>query len=273
MFVGSADTLAKATRHSLPVTDDRPIQEYSVRSRLDVDSAVPGSVSDLNQVAAWCPKCFAGDRPVHLVEGLDTYLALLGLAYAAPMNASRAAILAQSKTRAIAGSAYLGAVVPESADLHNILGTDLARKGEFDEAIAEFREALRLAPDSAVTHGHLGAALVSRRAREEGLEHLHRSVELDPANGQARYEVATILLDSGHYVDAAQELRATVRLIPNSVEAHNSLGVALASQGQLDEAIAHFEQALRLQPAHADAQRNLRALSGLRLPRAGRSAR
>src|SRR5205823_5311654 len=33
-FLGSADTLAKATRASEPVSDDRPLQEYGVRSTL-----------------------------------------------------------------------------------------------------------------------------------------------------------------------------------------------------------------------------------------------
>ena len=32
----------------------------------------------------------------------------------------------------IAGSAYLGAIVPESADLHNVLGSALAAKGTVD---------------------------------------------------------------------------------------------------------------------------------------------
>ena len=35
-FVGSAQTLADATRDSVPVTDDRPIQEYGVQSLLNL---------------------------------------------------------------------------------------------------------------------------------------------------------------------------------------------------------------------------------------------
>jgi spermidine synthase len=193
-FVGSAQTLAEATKDSAPVSDDRPIQEYGVRSLLDSGAAVPASIVDLRQVASWCPDCFADGRPVPLVEGLDVYLALIARAYAAsPADVARARNLSERRGRTIAGSAYLGAIVPDAADVHNTLGIAFAEKGRIDEAIAEFREALRLGPDSAPTHWHLGAALAYRGAREEAVEHLRRSVQLDPNNPAARHDLDAVL--------------------------------------------------------------------------------
>jgi spermidine synthase len=257
-FVGSAQTLAEATRAVPPVTDDRPIQEYDVRSLLNVGGSVPASVVDLSQVAAWCPRCFVNGKPVPLVEGLDRYLALLDFAYkASPAEVTRAASLAEHQARTISGSAYLGAIVPETADVHNFLGIALAEKGQLDEAIAEFSNALRLEPDSARTHWHLGAALASRGAHDDAVEHLRRSVQIDPGNGQAHYDLAVVLLETRRLDEAVDHFQATLRLTPNSVEAHNNLGLVLAQQGKLDEAVDHFQQALTLDPASADAQRNL----------------
>ena len=257
-FVGSAQKLAEATRDTAPVSDDRPIQEYGVLSLLNFGEAVPASVVDLSQVAAWCPSCFARGTPVPLVEGLDTYLALLGRAYmASPREGARLRSLAEGGTRTIAGSAYLGAIVPETADLHNLLGIALAARGKFAEAISEFREALRQEPDSASTHWNLGAALASNGAREDAIEHLRRSVQLDASNGQAHYDLAVTLIAARQLEGAVDEFRAAVRLMPDSVEAHNNLGIALASLGKLDEAIEEFERTLTLQPQSADARRNL----------------
>jgi spermidine synthase len=222
-FVASARTLADATGSAAPATDDRPIQEYSARSLLNFGGGPPASIVDLSQVAAWCPKCFANGRPVPLVEGLDTYLSVLALAYRpAARNTPSALASTQSESgpRLIAGSAYLGAVVPESAELHKLLGRSLA------------------APD-------------------EALPHLRRSVELDPRDGEARYHLATVLLESRRFDDALEEFRAAERLMPDSAEVHNNLGVTLASQGKLAEAIDAFQQALKLRPGFADAQRNL----------------
>ena len=257
-FLASPQKLSAATRNSAPVTDDRPIQEYGVRSLLTFGDGLPASVGDVREVAAWCPKCFADGKAVPLVQGLDTYLALLGRAYSAtPAEAARTRVLAEGGTRRVDGSAYLGALVPESAEMHNILGSALADKGEFDRAIAEFREALRLEPDSASAHENLGLALASHQAPEEAVVHLRRSVQLDPGSGRAHYALAGILLAAGQYEGAIDELRASLRVTPDSVEIHEGLGIVLASQGKLDEAVDEFRASLRLSPISAGAHNNL----------------
>jgi Flp pilus assembly protein TadD len=151
-------------------------------------------VVDLSEVAAWCPACFVAGKPAALAEGLDLYLALLNRAYSAsPAETARTRALTDRAPRMIAGSFYLGDVVPDSADLHNVMGIALAERGRIDEAIVEFREAARLEPDSARTHWHLGAALAFRGARDEAIEHLRRSVQLDPRNEEARHDLAVVL--------------------------------------------------------------------------------
>ena len=192
-FVASPHTLHEATRDATATSDDHPMQEYDVRSLLNLGEAVPASVVDLSQVASWCPRCFVDGAPAPIVDGLDTYLALLDLAYnASPLELARVRRLAGPQPRVIGGSEYLGAIVPETADVHNLLGIARASRGVMDEAISQFREALRLEPDSAVTHWHLGAALAATGARQEALEHLRRSVELDPTNAFARNDLNAV---------------------------------------------------------------------------------
>ena len=225
-FVGAAATLAAGTSDATPVTDDSPLQEYGVRSMLNLGRGVPSEIIDLDDIAAWCPRCFENGTPTPAATGLDTYLALLDLTY----SASRADIApvrraAEEQGREVDGSRYLGMIVPESAAVHNLLGISHASAGRLDRAIEEFREALRLAPEDAGAHWHLGAALASEGARDEAVVHLRRSLELDPDNGRV----------------------------------HNDLGVLLAGQGAMDDAIAHFRRAVALEPAFADARRNLDA--------------
>ncbi|PYR82042.1 MAG: hypothetical protein DMF87_03235 [Acidobacteria bacterium] len=192
MFLGSPSKLAEATRDAVPVTDDRPVQEYGVRSLLNLGEFVPGSVVDLSGVSAWCPKCFDNGMPVRVVEGLDLYLDLLSRAYGAtPAEGARTRQLSDGG-RTVAGSAYLGAVVPETADVHNDLGIAYASRGQIDAAIAEFRQALALDPNSAQTHWHLGAALAERGALKEAEEHLRTSVQLDPSNLEAAHDLESV---------------------------------------------------------------------------------
>jgi spermidine synthase len=193
MFVGAAPKLAEATHDAVPVTDDRPVQEYGVRSLLNLGEFVPAGVVDLQGVSAWCPKCFDNGAPVRAVEGLDLYLRLLRDSYAAtPAEGLRTRQLAEGG-RVLAGSEYLGAVVPETASVHNELGIAYASRGQLDAAIGEFRRALALDTDSAQTHWHLGAALAERGALDEAEEHLRISVQRDPTNVDAAHDLESVV--------------------------------------------------------------------------------
>jgi tetratricopeptide (TPR) repeat protein len=177
----------------------------------------------VKQVGAWCPACFSNGKPVPAVDGLDTYLALLDLFYRRSDASAAPPLHVEGPQRVVAGSAYLGTVVPESADLYALLATTAAAKGDGQGAIANYRQAIRL----------------------------------DPGFPDAHYHLATLLLETGQYDEALQEFRAALRLMPESVEVRNNLGVALAAQGKLDEAIELFQQALTLEPEFPDARRNL----------------
>ncbi|MGE3842721.1 MAG: tetratricopeptide repeat protein [Vicinamibacterales bacterium] len=230
-FVGSARTLDAGTRGVAPVTDDRPSQEYGVRSLATPDTAGLTAIADLSRLSEWCPRCFVDGAPAPVVTGLDLYLALLGTAYSAPPEQFLRVRNLPPGERRIAGSAYLGAVVPESAAVHNLLGVALAARGAMDDAISEFRQALMLDPGAAETQWHLGAALAARGEFGEALPHLERA--------------ATAM--------------------PDSVDVLNDLGVALAAEGRTADAIERFRHALRLQPENEQARRNL-AIASARQP-------
>jgi len=199
MFVASSTTLATATRGVQPVTDDRPVQEYGRKSLLNFDEGVPASIVKVSDVAAWCPTCFVGARPAPTVEGLDTYLAVLELAYRAPRLAP-AQTVATGAGRPIAGSGYLGAVVPESQQLTSILdaafiekyqkGTDLLVARQYPEAINELRSALTWNDKSAEAHNNLGIALASTGRMDEAIEQFRLALASDPEFDDAKRNLA-----------------------------------------------------------------------------------
>jgi spermidine synthase len=256
-FVGSADTLARATRDSLPMSDDRPLQEYGVRSVLSSGtSGVPAALFDLSAAAMWCPRCFEGDRPTASVAGLDTYLALLDEAYHAPADA-RTAAASRAGTRRILGSAYLGAVLPDSDAVYNIIGVTLLRQARYAEAADAFDVALKRRPDSADANRNLGTALAATGHASEAIAYLRRAVQLAPDNGGAQFELGTLLLARREFTQAADCLQAAVRALPDFAAGHNSLGIALANLGETTQAIEQFKHAVNLDPEFNEARRNL----------------
>jgi spermidine synthase len=230
-FVGSAETLARATSASPAVTDDRPLQEYGVHSGLSAGlMGVPSSLFDVMQVAAWCARCVNEDPDRPDVADLDLYLQLLQQAYVAPVtDVARAAA---PGSRRIWGSAYLGGVVPDSAEVHNVLGLAHLRAGRVDAGIEEFEAALKRDPASPNARANLG---------------------------QIRYEQGAALLESRRFTEAVPLLRMAVDLLPDSAEAQNDLGVTLASMGRVGDALPHFERAVALKPDFTEARNNLQA--------------
>jgi spermidine synthase len=236
-FVGSAATMSAATRASPPVTDDRPLQEYGVLSGLSTGSrGVPAALFDLDDVASWCPRCFERGRPVPAVADLDVYLGLLREAYEAPVAAVAAAAKAGHGQRRFLGSAYLGSVLPDTAEVYNIVGTAERGRGRVADAAQAFETALRLEPESPAARRNLG---------------------------QIRHEQGRALIDARQFRDAVTELREAAALVPSSAEVRNDLGVALASVNDVAAAAAQFRQAVALDPDFVEARRNLTAAEAL----------
>lgn len=196
-FVGSATTLRNATLASAPATDDRPLQEYGVRSRLGAaTTGVPASIFDLGQISAWCPRCFEGGDTAPAANGLDLYLALMEEAYVAS-PASVAAAAAARRGGTVMGSRYLASVLPESVEMRRVVGLAKSREGaellaigELAGAVTVLREAVRLAPESAEAHNDLGVALASSGAVAEAREYFRRAVALQPDFAEARDNLA-----------------------------------------------------------------------------------
>jgi Flp pilus assembly protein TadD len=75
---------------------------------------------------------------------------------------------------------------PDSADARNNLGNALVRKGYWDEAIVEFREALKLKPDSSDIHNSLGVVLSWKRRWDEASIEFQEALRLQPDYAEAR---------------------------------------------------------------------------------------
>ncbi|MHC5043737.1 MAG: tetratricopeptide repeat protein, partial [Planctomycetota bacterium] len=143
---------------------------------------------------------------------------------------------------------------PDCAMVHDNLGVMLGRMGRHDEAIASFREAIRLDASLARAHTNLGCSLYEKGLLDEAIAESREAIRLDPKNTAAHNLLGTILCDKlGQYDAAIAEFRAAILLDPEVVLFHANLGNALARKGSVDEAIVSYREAIRLDPEHAGA--------------------
>ncbi len=79
-----------------------------------------------------------------------------------------------SWTRRSPSTAQRSGSSPTSPSTHYNLGIALKRQGKLEEAIAEFRAAIRINPDDAEAHFHLGNALNGQGKLEEAIAEYRR---------------------------------------------------------------------------------------------------
>ena len=58
--------------------------------------------------------------------------------------------------------------------------TALAGRGQVDEAIAHYRQALQIKPDYAAAQNNLGTVLAGRGKVDEAILHYRKAIEIDP---------------------------------------------------------------------------------------------
>jgi tetratricopeptide (TPR) repeat protein len=136
---------------------------------------------------------------------------------------------------------------------YNNLGCALQRTGEFDEAIRQFGNALRLKPEYAEAHCNLGNVLSQTGKIEEAMGQWELALRFKPDYAQAHYNLGLGLARQGKVPEAIEHWEQALRLKPNYAEAHYNLGVALEQTGRVGEAMQHYQAALQIRPDYAQA--------------------
>jgi tetratricopeptide (TPR) repeat protein len=120
---------------------------------------------------------------------------------------------------------------------HSNLGNALLVKGQMDQAIEQYQEALRLKPGSAAAHYNLGNALGMKGQVEEAIRQCQEAIRLKPDHAEARNRLSYLQTDYS--------------------KALGSMASTLAGQGKYAEAIRFYQAALKAQPHQEGALNNL----------------
>ena len=135
-------------------------------------------------------------------------------------------------------------------------GNEFFKAGEPDNAIAEYREALKINPNNVQAHLKMGFLLYNVKGKvKEGMAHLEKAIKLAPDNALAHHDLGMAMLHQKKFDQAVKHLSEALRRMPqgldkqyNAVNMHHNLGLALFYNGKFRESEAHLDQAVRLAP-------------------------
>ncbi len=150
-------------------------------------------------------------------------------------------------------------VEKNSADFeaHYNLAAMLQARGELNEALKQFGEALQLRPGDATANNAFGAANMAAGKMDEAIRYFQAAIRTRPAYFDAHYNLGMAGAMRGDFALAVEQFAAAVRLNPQDANAEANLGGALAAMENWEDAKTHLERALELDPHHSLARENL----------------
>ena len=142
-------------------------------------------------------------------------------------------------------------------DYHSNLGEALAAMGQFDRAMASYRQAIVLNPGHIFASNNLAMALLAQNRDDEARAVLQAALDASPNSAAVLNNLGILQSRQGKLNEAVESFARAAKLDPNYSDAIGNLGVAQLSLNHLEEAVVALEQSLRLKPNDATALNNL----------------
>ena len=146
---------------------------------------------------------------------------------------------------------------PNSAYGHFAKGWLLNLERRFDEAITEYREAIRIRLHFAEAHNGLGNVYYNLDKPGEAMAEYQAAIFLDPAYIEAHLNIAILHYQKNRLDQAAAAYLTVIQINPKHAVAQNNLGNVYYRQGAVAKAFQAYRRALKINPDLSEAHFNL----------------
>ncbi|GBU24155.1 tetratricopeptide repeat protein [Fibrobacteria bacterium R8-3-H12] len=137
---------------------------------------------------------------------------------------------------------------PDYVDAYNDRGIAYYYKGDYDRAIADYSQAIRLKPDYADAYKFRGDIYYDKRDHDRAIADYSQAIKLKPDFADAYYNRGNAYYRKGDYDKAIADYSQAIKLEPNDAESYGRRGNAYSNKGDYDKAIADYSQAIKLKP-------------------------
>jgi tetratricopeptide (TPR) repeat protein len=127
-------------------------------------------------------------------------------------------------------------------------GLAYARKADYERAIEDLSEALRLEPSYSIAFLDRGGVYASKGDYDRAIQDFNQALLYDPKNAYAYYGRGYAYRSKEDYERAIQDYDAGIQLDPKNAEAVSDRGYVYARKGDDDRAIQDYSEAIRLEP-------------------------
>jgi tetratricopeptide (TPR) repeat protein len=144
---------------------------------------------------------------------------------------------------------------PDS-EIYNHRGIVWNEQGEYDFAIADFNEAIRLNPRNEAAYFNRGLAWSAKNDPDKAIADYTQAIRLDPKYSDAYHSRGNDWSFKQEFDKAIADYSEAIRLDPMYSLAYYNRGFAWSEKKDYDRAIADYDAAIRLDPKFSPAYAN-----------------
>lgn len=152
---------------------------------------------------------------------------------------------------------------PDNARAYNSRGTVFLKRGQYNPALADFQQAVRLGFATRRTYNkqeyfsmdllyatvNLANTYRAMGDIDQAIKALEKAIKLNPSSEIAYFNLANIYSAMGDREQAIALYKKAIGIYPGYAAAYNNLGVLYAAAGADDQAISMFAKAIEIDPA------------------------
>ena len=146
---------------------------------------------------------------------------------------------------------------PDGALPHDAFGEELFKKGLIDDAITEYKTAIRLEYDDMSPHINLADAYIKKGMLKNAFNECDIVLKREPRNSLIYNLLGVIYGKTGQPDKSVEMLQTSIMFDPGYAMAHNNLGFEYGEMGWMVKAAAEFQAAIDIDPDYAEAHSNL----------------
>jgi tetratricopeptide (TPR) repeat protein len=154
------------------------------------------------------------------------------------------------------------ATTEDRATAHHIRGNAYSGKKDYDRAIADYSEAIRLDPNPNLikSYSNRGNAYYDKKDYDRAIVDYNEAIRLDPRYAPAYYNRGLAYSHKRDYDRAIADYNQVIGLVPPSAMVYHTRGLAFLALGRREEAIGDFRRALSVNPNHQVSREELKQL-------------
>ena len=150
------------------------------------------------------------------------------------------------------------------AYVHDWIGQDKYNAKDYDGAIVDLSEAIKLNPESARSYKYRAKAKLKLGNHTEAIEDFNQVIKLNPNDTDAYIDRANAKLKLGNHIEAIEDFNQVIKLNPNDTDAYIDRANARVDSADYAGAIEDYTHAIKRWPEESNLYIN-RGVTKIRL--------